>query len=207
MNIIEFKNHWSRQGIFNIHEVMSWQPAFDKNNLTRWVAKGYIVRLRRGWYATPEFLDRPDSGYVVAERIYRPSYISLQTAFGIYDMIPETVVGITSVTTLKTARFDTSLGNYNYYSVKPDLMFGYKPVLTADGRAWYLAHPEKALLDYLYLNPQYSSYRDFAELRFDDCFLADEFDWCRLDNYLGKFESPVLSKKVKILKKVYGIND
>lgn len=52
MNIIEFKNHWSRQGIFNIHEVMSWQPAFDKNNLTRWVAKGYIVRLRQGWYAT-----------------------------------------------------------------------------------------------------------------------------------------------------------
>lgn len=207
MNILNLQNQWSRQGIFSIHEMMAAHPGFDKNNLTRWVAKGYLVRLRRGWYAFPEALTRADYGYVVAERIYRPSYISLQTAFGVYDMVPEAVAGITSVTSLKTMRFDTPLGPYSYYSLKPELMFGYKHVLTPDKRAWYLAHPEKALLDFLYLNPQYSTGQDMLDLRFDDFFLAEEMNWLRLSEYLRKFDSPALAGRLATLKKAYGIDD
>ncbi len=70
-----------------------------------------LVKLRQGWYAFPELLQRPDFSRYVACRIYRPSYISLHTALSMYGMIPEAVTSITSISTLKTARFKTGSGN------------------------------------------------------------------------------------------------
>jgi hypothetical protein len=40
----------------NIHQIYAWQPGFDSNNLTRWIKKGYIKRLRQGYFAIFEHL-------------------------------------------------------------------------------------------------------------------------------------------------------
>lgn len=57
MNWLEFKNKLFDLGCFSIHQVYAWRPGFDRNNLVRWTKKGYLVHLRRGWYAFPEYKD------------------------------------------------------------------------------------------------------------------------------------------------------
>lgn len=92
-------------GCFNINQVLLWEKDFDRYNLTRWCRKGLLVMLRNEYYAFPEFRQFPEASRYVANLIYSPSYISLHSALEFYGMIPEEVVQITSVTTLKAAKF------------------------------------------------------------------------------------------------------
>ncbi|GAE84962.1 hypothetical protein JCM10512_3347 [Bacteroides reticulotermitis JCM 10512] len=44
MTFLEFKDKMFDLACFNIYQVYAWQPDFDRNNLTRWVKKGYLIR-------------------------------------------------------------------------------------------------------------------------------------------------------------------
>ena len=151
-------------GCFNIHQVYAWQPGFDRNNFVRWSKNGLLIRLRQGYYTFPEYKGKSDFTLYFANRIYRPSYVSLHTALSFYGMIPEAVVQITSVTSLKTASFTNNFGEYDYKSIKQDLMFGYNLKPIADGKTLQLARPEKALLDLLYLYPFYNTRKELEDL-------------------------------------------
>ena len=203
MNYLEFYRRWERQGIVSRNEIMAWCPTFDRNNFTRWVAQGLLLRLRQGWYGIPDILGRVNYDRVVAERIYRPSYISLHTALSIYDIIPEAVVQVTCVTSLKTARFGNAMAQYAYYNVKPQLMFGYEPVSTPDGRTYMLELPEKALLDLLYLFPFYNTIEELKELRLDEDFMTDDLDRERLACYQQRIGCKALDSRVKTLLSLY----
>lgn len=118
MSFLEFKNKMFDLACFNIHQIYAWQSGFDRNNLTRWVKKGYLIRLRQGYFAFSEYKNKPDYSFYFANRIYRPSYISLHSALAFYGLIPEAVVQITSVTSLKTESFNNDSGEYSYKSIK-----------------------------------------------------------------------------------------
>lgn len=210
---LEFKERLLPEGCFSIHQARAYFPAFDRNNLTRWTNKGLLVRLRQGWYAFPEMLQRTDFSRYIACRIYRPSYVSLHTALSIYGMIPEAVTSITSVTTLKTARFENDFGQYSYQNVKPEVFFGYKPVMLPANNsifnsptpAWMLALPEKALLDLLYLYPFYDNMEELEQLRLDENFMAEDLDIDRLGLFLDKMCNKALDARVKKLLKIYDL--
>ena len=205
MDFLTFRERLYPMGCFNIHQVLLWEKDFDRNNLTRWCRKGLLVKLRNEYYAFPEFRQIPDASRYVANRIYAPSYISLHSALSFYGMIPEEVVQITSVTTLKTAKFENAFGTFHYQNVKTPLYFGYEIKLMQDGRGLLFATPEKALLDLLYLNPFYKTEQDMEELRLDDDFMQSEFNRARLEDYLARIGSKVLDQRVSRLIKVYGI--
>jgi len=88
-------------------------------------------------------------------------------------LIPESVVQITSVTSLKTASFANDFGEYSFKSVKSDLMFGYFRRPIAGDRAVPYATGEKALLDLLYLYPFYNTASELLELRLDPDILRE----------------------------------
>src|SRR5690606_23633208 len=140
------------------------------------VKKGYLIRLRRGFFTFAEYRSKPDYALYFANRIYAPSYVSLHTALAFYGMIPEAVVQFTSVTSLKTAGFKNAFGEYAYHSVKSELMFGYELKPLQDKRTVQLASPEKALLDLLYLYPFYNTEEEMIHLRLDEDFLEDELN-------------------------------
>ncbi len=192
-------------GCFNIHQVYAWRPNFDRNNFVRWANKGLLIRLRQGYYTFPEYKGKPDFALYFANRIYRPSYVSLHTALAFYGMIPEAVVQITSVTSLKTSSFCNDFGEYNYKSVKEVLMFGYDLKPLADGRAFQLARPEKAILDLLYLYPFYNTGQELEDLRLDEDFLQDDLDRKLLEEYMLKFENKALENRVQLLINTYGL--
>ena len=192
-------------GCFNVKQVLLWEKDFDCNNLTRWCRKGLLVKLRNEYYAFPEFRQVPEASRYVANRIYSPSYISLHSALAFYGMIPEEVVQITSVTTLKTVRFENAFGTFHYQSVKTPLYFGYEIKNMQNGRGLLFATPEKALLDLLYLNPFYKTEQDMEDLRLDEDFMLVEFNRERLEGYLSRVGSKALGRRVSRLSKVYGI--
>ena len=204
----EFREKLHPFGCFSIYQGRSFFPELGRNSLVRWTKRGLIIRLRQGWYAFPDMFSKTDFSRFVASRIYAPSYVSLHTALSFYGIIPEAVTQITSVTTLKTALFENALGQYSYKTVKSRLFWGYKPVemTSADGSAsqtWFLAHPEKALLDLLYLYPFYNSEDELMQLRLDEVFMTEELNRERLQEYLLRFNNKVLNGRVKKLLKIY----
>lgn len=207
MNFLQFKRAFSPLVCFTTNQVLAKFPEFSQMNLTRWLKLGYIVRLRRGWFSFPEFQSNPDFVRLVANKIYKPSYISLQYALAFYGMIPETVVQLTSVSSLKTASFENGWGQFVYQNLKSSLFFGYEPYPiehpSSNGQTFLMAAPEKALLDFLYLNPFYTTQDDFENLRLDEDFMTDSLDHEKLKIYLKKFANKTLEKRVECLLRLY----
>lgn len=203
MNYLDFKSQLFETGCFNVHQVYAWEPNFDRNNLLHWIKRGLLIRLRQGYYTFPEYLSKPDYTFYFANRMYKPSYVSLHTALAFYGMIPEAVVQITSVTALKTTNFTNAFGTFSYNNVQEALMFGYDLKPIDDGRTVQLAKPEKALLDLLYLFTFYNSEADIEELRLDEAFMQDDFNWELLQDYSAQFNSKILEKRVQLLINTY----
>lgn len=128
-------------------------------------------------------------------------------------MIPEAVTSITSISTLKTARFENKFGQYSYQNVKPELFFGYKPVelpintalINAPKLTWLLGQPEKALLDLLYLYPFYDNNTELEQLRLDEAYMTEELDIERLKEYQYRISSKALDSRIKKLLRIYDL--
>ncbi len=103
-------------------------------------------KLRGGLYALRS--DLPHE-LEIANRLYGPSYISLEYALAYYRFIPETVYTITSITPKITREFKVLGKSYEYSRIKKKAYTGYR--LLKEGRSKILiATPEKALVDYCY---------------------------------------------------------
>lgn len=205
MNFIEFRNSMFKFACFNINQVNTCFPSFDKNNLTRWQKKGYLVSLRQGYYAFSEYKGNADYINYFANRIYSPSYISLHTALAYYGIIPEAVIQITSVSTLKTTTFLNYFAEYSYKSVKEALFFGYDLKPLNDGRILQIAKPEKALIDLIYLYPFYNNDEELLNLRLDEAYLHDDLNKTLMQEYTEMFKSIALEKRMKKLINIYNL--
>jgi hypothetical protein len=117
--------------------------------ISSWVDQGVLIRMARGWYVLgKEFRKRPLSREYIANVLYGPSYISLDYALSFYSLIPERVMTVTSVTTMKTRIIDTPLGRFSYRKV-PERVYrtGMDLHLPETGPSFFIATPEKALAD------------------------------------------------------------
>jgi len=205
MNFIEFRNRFLSLACFTTNQVYASYPEFNRNNLVNWVRQGYLIRLRQGYYAFPEYKESTDFTLYFANIIYKPSYISLQTALSFYGIIPEAVPEITNVTTLKTTTFSNDFGEYSYKNIRPELMFGYDLRDMEGGRRIMFATPEKAIIDLLYLYPFYNTERDLEDLRLDESYMEDNFNAKRLTEFSDRIGSKALSNRIDVLRKVHNI--
>ena len=205
MNFIAFKAKMQELVCFNLNQIYAFQPDFDRNNLLRWKKKGYLIALRNGYYTFSDFLGKPNYAYFFANKMYQPSYVSLHSALAFYGIIPEAVVQITSVSSLKTAFFSNPFGEFSYKKIKNELMFGYDLKPMDKRRNLLFATPEKAIIDLLYLYPFYNNEQEISELRFDEAFMQDDLNVQRLNEFTEKFKSKALQKRVDLLLKIYGI--
>jgi len=155
MNFREFKEKVKKMPFFgsDMAEILSVSPKAMRNQLTRWKKQGLLIELKRGLYVlSRDERQTPLSKEVAAAIIYQPSYISMESAMSHYKMIPERVSAVTSITTRKTRSFRNEEGSFIYRNLKPSLYFGFAAKKDEYGYPYFIAEPEKALLDYLYLN-------------------------------------------------------
>ncbi len=140
-------------------------PNLVRLQLTRWTKSGRLYQLRRGLYAlAPPYQKVRPHPFLVANRLQRASYVSLQTALAFHGLIPDTVQATLSVTTGRPGRWKTPLGVFEYRHVAADLLSGYH-LVDLRGQQALVASPEKALLDLAYLQPGASSPDYLLELR------------------------------------------
>lgn len=78
--------------------------------------------------------------------LYPPCYVSAESALFMHGIMEQAPHVLTCVTTNKTKTFETDLGEIQYLHVKNSLFFGYE--ITDQ---FPLASPEKAALDYVYI--------------------------------------------------------
>lgn len=115
--------------------------------LHRYTKRGFIIRLKRGLYIFPN-TNLPE--LYIANKIYEPSYLSLEFALSYHRVIPETVYEITSVTTRATHRFETMGRAFSYRRIKKVAFTGYH-TQKQRGFTFLIADPEKAFVDLNYL--------------------------------------------------------
>lgn len=203
MNYLEFREQWHAVGCFNIYQIRAWRPDFDRINLFHWVKKGYLSKLRQDWYAFSDLKGNPETARYVAQRIYTPSYISLHTALSFYGIIPEAVTVVTSVTSNRPTTYSNEFGEFSYQTVKPALFFGYKSMPLSPHGRYLLAFPEKAILDLLYLYPQYNTEEALLDLRFDEYWMQEELNRDKLLAFSAQSGVKALQSRVKLLLKTY----
>lgn len=161
--------------------------------LSRWIRRGMVIGLRRGMYALSDACRRaPLTAEWLAGRLYRPSYLSGPWALGYHDLIPEHVVWLTSVTPRVPRRFENPAGIFDYRNIKRELFFGYVAVREGE-REFFVAEPEKALLDHWHLTPGEWTPERLSEMRYQHIErVARE----RLEAYTERFRSPRLRRAV-----------
>ena len=139
--------------VFSFEDLCVFYPREKRSNfrqyLSRWKKQGWIRSLRKGLYELTYPEGRGVSDFYIANKMYAPSYISLETALSYYSIIPEVSMAVVSVTSKTTRRFKNSNGLFIYRSVRPEAFRGYT-IEKHNGLNVLIAEPEKALVDYLY---------------------------------------------------------
>jgi predicted transcriptional regulator of viral defense system len=134
--------------------------------LPRWVKSGKLIKLRRRLYVlSTQFLKTHPHPFLIANRIKRASYVSLQSALEYHGLIPEYVPAITSISTGRPEEVITPLGSFIFRHIKKDLFSNYQLIDLGEGQSAFIATPEKALLDLLYLTPGSDNSEYLNELR------------------------------------------
>jgi predicted transcriptional regulator of viral defense system len=129
--------------------------------------------------------------FMIANKIYEPSYVSLESALAYYTIIPESVLGVTSISSRKTNEFASAWGIFRYRSIKPPLI-GYQVLQINQSNKFKIAFLEKAILDYLYLNPDIHTPADFEGLRWNKQQLNYQINTSVFEKYLRIFSKNAL---------------
>lgn len=115
----------------------------------RYARQGLLVRIRRNLYTLSEKwkgIGREEL-FELAGLIQAPSYVSLTTALSYYDMTTQVQQGfVESIALKRTKKIDVKGSIFNYCKIDKKLYFGFRRE-----RGFFIASPEKALLDAVYL--------------------------------------------------------
>jgi predicted transcriptional regulator of viral defense system len=125
------------------------QPGSAAVLCSRYVKKGLLVRLKRGLYARTEQLRNygQQDLFRLANFLQVPSYISLTTALSYHGLTTQVQRGFfESISLKRTRKFEVGQFTFLYSKISLYLYKGFERVEDV-----FIALPEKALLDSLYL--------------------------------------------------------
>jgi predicted transcriptional regulator of viral defense system len=184
--------------VFSINDIKKIDETFYRARLNEWQNKGYIKKVIKGFYIFSDLEISENILFLIANKIYFPSYISLESAFSYYNIIPEGVYSVTSITTRKTFKPAGSFTNFNYKKIKEEYFFGYK-LIEFKNRYFKIASLEKSIIDYFYFNQKKDSSNDFYEMRLNTSSLSEQINLKIIKNYLEIFNKKSLTKCVNNL--------
>ncbi|MFQ6070869.1 MAG: hypothetical protein ACE5LC_10155 [Candidatus Aminicenantales bacterium] len=195
MKFIQFKDNLKDFVIFSVNDIKMLESNFHRRRLKDWQEKGYIKKVIKGWYIFSDMEIDESSLFEIANRIYKPSYVSLEMALSYHGLIPESTYSVTSISTRRTYAFSTPIGQFAYRTLKRELFFGYE-IISFNNRSFKVAYLEKAVLDYLYLNTNFSSPEDFKSLRLNTDTLLSKVSWKRWETFLKKYSNKRFLRRI-----------
>lgn len=170
--------------------------------LSKWVKDGYIKRLGAGLYL---FSAAKVASEFVANRLREPSYISLEYALYYYNFTVDISFHITSVTTKGTKNINVGDKTFFYHHVKTAVFDGFVVKENGGqvyvGQRFYIATPEKALVDLFYLKPNsFKNVDDFVEARFHEEEMKEKFNWQGVFSLALLYKNKSLEKRLQNFK-------
>ncbi|MBQ0059303.1 MAG: hypothetical protein KBS83_05020 [Lachnospiraceae bacterium] len=190
--------------------ISSEQLLFENRNLANaqahvqaMVKKGVIISLKRGLFET----DVNTPGFVLANSMLGPSYLSFEYALAYYGMIPERVCTYTSAVCgrNKTIEYENRFGVFTYRDV-PENVFPYYYTRELFGeRPYLIANREKALCDQLSTISPIRGIKDFREYLFDgmrlDEDIFEELDFTKIRRIAPMYHRTNLYQLVRLIDK------
>jgi hypothetical protein len=169
------------------------------DKVTALIRRGDIVRIKKGLYVFgDELRRRPYSRELLANLIYGPSFVSLDSALSFHGLIPERIEALTSVTIKRPKKFETPVGSFIYrQSPRGSFHMGIDRREEGDV-AFLIATPERALADKVRDDRGHAlrTRADAAQYLFDDLRI-DRADFAQLDAaHLGELAGDLRSRKV-----------
>lgn len=197
MNYISFAKEFRNFPSISLKEISKLHYRVYNHRLSEWQKKGYLERVANGVYIFGDSeLDEIYLWYL-SNKIYEPSYISLEAAFAYYGFIPESVYQVTAVTTKKTYETRFREISFTYRTIGRKFYFGYSH-LSWKNTNIRIAEPEKALIDYFYLNSEQDFENRIHELRFNVSSIREKTDFGKLKSYLEYYNNKSLSKRIGV---------
>ncbi len=148
---------------------------YPRNKISKMLKSGEIIALKSGLYVLSSLYNQPLVREVVANLLYGPSYVSLEYALAHYNLIPEAVFNVTSVTCGRKKIFRTQIGTFVYNHLKTEYYnIGYVVDRIEDVN-YLIAIPEKALCDKLYFSPLLRDVDALEKLLYEDLRLDTSF--------------------------------
>lgn len=159
--------------------------SYPRNKINSLLKKGIIIRVKKGLYLlSPEFGGVADQ-YMLANLIYGPSYISLDSALSFWSLIPERVETITSISNKRNKYFKTPVGNFSYQYSNDKIFYKGITIQENSNSGYLIASKEKALCDKIVSMKEIETINDM------DTYLKDDL---RIDfNELSGLDMDLLS--------------
>jgi len=177
-----FREHPEKH-LFSVSDLMQLtgqKKEVLRVELTRLVKSGTVRREAFGWYSNPFSLPTPEEMAMV---LRHPSYISMEYALSLHSILSQTTFTITLVTTKGPYTYRRENGIFEYHQISRKLFWGF-------GRMgeFFIAEPEKALLDLIYIRHVRKREFDMEGLKslLDDIYL-DEVNREKLKTYARRF--------------------
>lgn len=170
----------NRAIVTNREAAARWQtsPGTAARRLRGLEEAGLVRRLRRGLWA----LDPNVAPFVVPPYLTAPlpAYVSFFSALSRHEMIEQIPRQISVASLDRAQRITTTIGTYEIHHLAPGLFAGYE----GSEKGGYLAIPEKALFDAVYVRAAVGGQAFFPELS-----LPGDFDAEKLREWTARISS------------------
>ena len=173
--------------------------------IKRDVDNGILFPLVRGIYETNGSTD----GFLLASFIYGPSYLSFEYALSFHNMIPERVVVYTNATfnKRKTKSYQNHFGLFTYRDIPKEAFPFFVKAYEVDTYSYFIANPEKALCDMLYIKQPVRSIKEIKMLLFENLRINKEaFDQLIFEDIIflsNKYKSNNIKYLIKYIESEY----
>ncbi len=178
-----------------------------KDKITKLLKRGYLTKIKRGFYVKSGGPNTVISKEIIANLLYGPSYISLEYALSYYGLIPERVNALTSVTTKRKKQFKTQIGLFLYYELKKEYYSsGIQWIKINDGRGFFIASPEKAIIDKLYFEKATRTQNEMKSFLLENLRIEKEklkeLNADLIKDILSNYKKKSLMNLLKVIKKL-----
>ena len=177
----------------DIAELLNIRESSARVTAHRYVHQGYLVRLKRDTYALTERWERAGEAeiYESANRLQVPSYVSFTTALSFYEITTQVQRGFfESAAMARTKEIEAGERHFRYLKLQNKLYFGF-----IKRESFFIATPEKAFLDSLYL-------MSLSRYRLDISALSlDKLDRNKCGSLSKQFPSPTQALLRKLWKR------
>mgnify|MGYP003393434115 CR=1 FL=1 len=154
--------------------------------------EGLLTHLCRGHYLIKyRYHQNPVDAFQLAQFIYGPSYISLESALSFHGWIPEAVQTTTSVVAKRSKEFLTPLGSFSYKHTPLHKFFmevqRYSPTKSC---CYLIANPWKAIADYIYTtHKEWNNAQELSEDLRIDMELMSQSDKSSLEQIISTYSN------------------